>query len=116
MILSSRRAGTAFLLALALTASGCAARNAYRQGRSEAKKGNWDLAVARLTKALQKDPDNIPYKLALESARVEASQYHYKEARKQLAAQELDHLPKQHLPPDRTRLPRPRAARAAGDG
>jgi general secretion pathway protein D len=73
-----------------LLASGCAARNAYRQGRSEAKKGNWDLAVARLTKALQKDPDNIEYKLALESARVEASQYHYKEARKHLAAQDLD--------------------------
>ena len=90
MSLSSRRAGTAFLLALALAASGCAARNAYRQGRGEAKKGNWDLAVARLTKALQKDPDNIAYKIALESARVEASQFHYKEARKHLAADELD--------------------------
>jgi len=90
MSFSSRRALAAFLLALVVAASGCAAGNAYRQGKSEARKGNWDLAVARLTKALQKDPDNISYRLALESARVQASQYHYKEARKHLAANDLE--------------------------
>jgi len=90
MNLASRRAAAALLLALAVVASGCAAGKAYRQGKSEAKKGNWDLAVARLTKALQKDPDNISYRLALESARVQASQYHYREARKHLAANDLE--------------------------
>lgn len=77
------------LLALSLT-PGCAARWAYRQGLSEAKKGNWDLAVARLTRALQKDPDNIGYKIGLENARSQASRQHQLEARKHLAADDLE--------------------------
>ena len=51
-------------------------RSAYRQGQKEAKKGNWDLAVARLTKALQKTRQHR-YKIALENARVQASRFHY---------------------------------------
>jgi general secretion pathway protein D len=79
---------------LAVTAAllcwGCAAHWAYRKGNSEARKGNWDMAVARYTKALQNDPDNIAYKIALENARVQASRQHYDEARKHLAAEELE--------------------------
>jgi general secretion pathway protein D len=90
MLLSSRRTGVAAAVALTLISAGCAGGNAFRSGKSEAKKGNWDLAVARLTLALDKDPGNIEYKLALQSARVEASRVHYKEARKQLAAENLD--------------------------
>ncbi len=67
---------------------GCA--SAYRQGRAEAEQGNWDAAVARFTKALQKDPNNIRTKLALENARVKASLFHYAEAKKHLAANDLD--------------------------
>jgi general secretion pathway protein D len=78
------------LIGQALTAAGCAAKWAYRQGQAEARKGNWDLAVARLSRALEKDPDNIGYKIALESARVQASRHHYGEARKHLAAEDLD--------------------------
>ncbi len=75
----------ALLLALG---PGCA--TAYRQGRDEAEKGNWDMAVARFTKALAHDPDNIRYKLALQNARVAASRFHYDEAKKALAANDLD--------------------------
>jgi general secretion pathway protein D len=78
------------ILALAVLASGCAAGNAYRRGQREARNGNWDMAVAKLTLALQKDPENIGYKMALENARVQASRFHYGEARKALAADELD--------------------------
>jgi general secretion pathway protein D len=77
-------------VALAILVSGCAAGNAYRRGQSEAKNGNWDMAVAKLTVALQKDPENIGYKIALESAKVQASRFHYGEARKHIAADELD--------------------------
>ena len=66
------------------------ARWAYRQGESESEKGNWDLAVARYTKALEKDPDNIGYKIALENARIQASRLHYDEARKHLAANDFE--------------------------
>jgi len=73
-----------------LASAGCAAKWAYRQGQNEAKKGNWDLAVARLTKALRKDPDNIGYKITLENARIQASRYHQDQARKALSAGDLD--------------------------
>jgi general secretion pathway protein D len=76
------------LVVLALFASACA--SAYRAGQQQAEKGNWDLAVAKFTQALQKDPNNIKYKLALENARIQASRFHYDEARKHLAANDLD--------------------------
>ncbi len=76
--------------ALALGLAGCAASNAFRRGEGEAKKGNWDLAVARFELAASKDPDNIRYHIALEQARIQASRVHAKEARKHIAAEELD--------------------------
>ncbi|HXK12385.1 MAG TPA: hypothetical protein VMT70_22295 [Vicinamibacteria bacterium] len=75
---------------VAFAGSGCAAQWAFRQGRDAADKRDWDLAVARFTKALDKDPQNIKYKIALENARVLASRYHYDEAKKALAAQDLE--------------------------
>jgi general secretion pathway protein D len=78
------------LLLGAFTLAGCGAHRAYRQGQLEAERGNWDLAVARLTRAVQKDPDNIGYRIALENARVQASRLHYQEARKALAAEDLE--------------------------
>jgi general secretion pathway protein D len=80
----------AAVLAAALVSQGCAAKWAYRQGKQEADKGNWDLAVARFTKALRKEPNNIGYKIALERAKVQASRAHYAEAKKYLAAGELE--------------------------
>ena len=75
---------------LALASAGCAARLAYRQGKEAAADRDWDLAVARYTRALDKDQDNIGYQIALETARVQASRMHYDEAKKQLAANDLD--------------------------
>ncbi len=86
MVRCPRRLLAVFLL-LGL-GPGCA--SAYRQGRTEAEKGNWDVAVARFTKALEGDPSNIRYKLALENARVGASRFHYTEAKKHLAANDLE--------------------------
>lgn len=79
------------LVLVAVTGSwGCAAKWAYRQGLDEAKKGNWDMAVARMTRALQKDPDNIGYKIALDNARSRASRHHQEEAQKHVAADMLE--------------------------
>ncbi|HYN02753.1 MAG TPA: hypothetical protein VE359_09940, partial [Vicinamibacteria bacterium] len=75
---------------LALAGAGCAAQLAYRQGKEAAADRDWDLAVARYTRALDKDRDNIGYQIALETARVQASRMHYDEAKKQLAANDLD--------------------------
>lgn len=78
------------VLAAGLALSACAAGSAFRQGQKAAKNGDWDVAVARLTLALQKDPEDISYKIALENARIQASRHHYDEARKHLAAEELE--------------------------
>ncbi|HVO10424.1 MAG TPA: cohesin domain-containing protein [Vicinamibacteria bacterium] len=75
----------AALVAL-LLGSGCAARWAYRQGQEARDRGEWDLAVARYTKAADKDPNNIAYKIALETAKVQASRVHYDLARRAIAA------------------------------
>jgi general secretion pathway protein D len=80
------------LLAVALLAAlgtGCAAGWAFRQGQEAGDVGDWDLAVARYTRALEKDPNNIKYKIALETARVQASRMHYDAAKKHLAASDL---------------------------
>jgi general secretion pathway protein D len=81
---------TAVLVLLAFAGAGCAAHWAYRQGQQASDRGDWDLAVARFTKALQKDPNNIRYKISLENARIQASRVHYDEAKKALAAQDLE--------------------------
>jgi general secretion pathway protein D len=78
------------MVALAILSGSCAARSYYRQGQSEARKGNWDMAVARLSLAIQKEPKNIDFKIALENAKVQASRHHYEEARKAIAATDLD--------------------------
>ncbi|HSD26388.1 MAG TPA: hypothetical protein VLL75_03745, partial [Vicinamibacteria bacterium] len=80
----------AVLALLAFAGAGCAAHWAYRQGQDASDKGDWDLAVARYTRALEKDPQNIRYKISLENARIQASRLHYDEAKKQLAAQDLE--------------------------
>ena len=80
----------AVVLIAALFGGGCAAKWAYRQGSDAAAAGDWDLAVARYTRAVDKDPKNIGYKIALETARVSASGFHHDEARKHLAAKDLD--------------------------
>jgi general secretion pathway protein D len=77
------------LILVALVGTGCAGRWSYRQGQAAAEKGDWDLAVARLTRALDKDRKNNGYKIALENARIQASRYHYDQARKHLAANDL---------------------------
>ncbi len=84
----SLRLGAA-LVAAVLGGAGCAAGWAYRQGQQAVDIGDWDLAVARYTRALEKDPNNIKYKIALETARVQASRKHYDEAKKHLAANDL---------------------------
>jgi general secretion pathway protein D len=80
----------AAVLLLSTAGAGCAAKWAYRQGQEAVDKKDWDLAVARFTRALDKDPQNIRYKIALENARILASRYHYDEAKKDLAASDFE--------------------------
>jgi general secretion pathway protein D len=82
------RLAAAVVLA-ALLGGGCAAKWAHRQGNEAAEQGEWDLAVARYTKAVEEDPKNIGYKIALENARIQASRFHHDEAKMHIAANDL---------------------------
>jgi general secretion pathway protein D len=88
---SEHRRGQALAVALAFVfLAGCASHRAFRQGNAEAKKGNWDMAVARLTKAVAHSPDNVRYRLALDDARSQAARIHAEQGRALLAAGELE--------------------------
>ncbi len=91
MRFDARTRGLVALLALAVLAGGCAGgRRAYKQGVKEGKRGDWDLAVARLTKAVDAEPDNLEYRIALDHARAEASRVHTEKAQEHLSASELE--------------------------
>ena len=77
-------------LALATFASGCGGSLAYRGGQHQSERGDWDLAVARFTKALNAAPKNIKYKIALENAKIQASRAHTEKARKHLQTGSLE--------------------------
>ena len=56
--------------------AGCAAGQAFRQGASAARAGEWDAAVEYYRRALQEDPERVEYRIALERAMLNASRHH----------------------------------------
>lgn len=77
-------------VALAAYSLACAASGAYRGGQRFSEKGDWDMAVARFTKALNESPRNLKYKIALENAKIQASRAHTDKARKHLQTGNLE--------------------------
>jgi len=64
------------LLAMAIFASGCAASKAFKQGESAVRSGNLDEAVVAYRRAVQVDPRNPNYAIALQRTMVAASRAH----------------------------------------
>lgn len=73
--------GLSIVLALAIAAGGCAAGRAFREGESLVRSGNLDEAVAAYRRAVQADPDNPNYAIALQRTMVAASRAHLDRAR-----------------------------------
>jgi general secretion pathway protein D len=71
---SSRMAA---LLALAAFAAGCAGSQAFRQAQAEEEFGHWDFAVLKYAQAVDQNPGNDGYKVALRRAKLKASQVHF---------------------------------------
>jgi type II secretory pathway component GspD/PulD (secretin) len=71
----------ATLVVIGALLAGCGASRAYGRGESAARAGNWDVAVEQYRQALQADPDNLEYRLALERAMLSASVAHLDQAR-----------------------------------
>ncbi len=61
--------------------SACAGSTAYQQAKDEEAVGHWDLAVMQYSKAVENDPANASYKLALERAKRKASQIHFEKGK-----------------------------------
>jgi general secretion pathway protein D len=61
------------VIVLAMVAGGCAASRAFRNGNGAARAGEWDVAVDQYRQALEKDPKNAEYRVALQRAMGSAS-------------------------------------------
>jgi general secretion pathway protein D len=71
---------------MALTFSSCASFNAYQRARSAEALQDWDVAVAQYEKALEIDPTNRQYKMALERSKRAASRVHFEKGKSLRAA------------------------------
>ena len=69
------------LVLLAAALAGCAGGRAFGRATSAARQGDWDTAVAQYQRAVQEDPDNPEYKIALQRAMLTASLLHLDQAR-----------------------------------
>src|SRR6266849_4528720 len=69
------------IAAVALSASFCAGSGAYREAREQETAQHWDVAVLKYARALDLDPGNSKYKIALQRARIKASQVHFEKGK-----------------------------------
>jgi general secretion pathway protein D len=87
--LSPARNRLAALLAVALTA-GCATSTALQHGRDAERLQDYDRAVVEYAKAVRLDPKNMNARLALDRAKMRASQEHFQRGRRFAATVKLD--------------------------
>jgi general secretion pathway protein D len=80
---------TALLMVVALLA-GCGAGRSFGRGQNAARIGDWDAAVNEYRRAVQQDPDNAAYRVALTRAMLSASVAHLEQARRFEEAGQLD--------------------------
>ncbi len=80
----------AAIVVMAVLAGACATGNAFKRGDTAARAGDWDAAVVHYRQAVQADPDNVQYKIALERAMLSAAGIHIDAARLAEARGQLD--------------------------
>ncbi len=90
-MLSARTLGNAAAaLAVCLLAAGCAASGALRRGRAAEQRQDYDLAVVEYTKAVRLHGNDQEARLALDRAKIRASQDHFNRGRRFSATGKLD--------------------------
>jgi general secretion pathway protein D len=75
---------------LAVAVSGCAASAALREGRAAEQRQDYDRAVVEYTRAVRLRPGDVNARLALERAKLRASQDHFARGRRLAALGRLD--------------------------
>jgi general secretion pathway protein D len=86
----SARGNAAACLLVCLLAAGCASSAAVRHGRDAERRQDYDRAVIEYTKALRPHPDDANTRLALDRARLRASQDHFMRGRRFASTGKLD--------------------------
>jgi general secretion pathway protein D len=66
---------------LLLLFSACTGSRAFREAREEELLEHWDLAVLKYSRAVQLDPEDKHYRVALARARLKASQSHFQKGK-----------------------------------
>src|SRR5262245_30787703 len=85
-----RFASPLLLITTVLFVAGCASSAALRHGREAERSQNYDLAVVEYTKAVRKKPNDLTARLALDRAKLRASQEHFNRARRLAAIGKLE--------------------------
>lgn len=70
--------------------AGCAATKAYKRGVQAEREGDWDQAVLYYSEALKLSPDNLAYRLSLETARRQASKVHLNRAKQMMQEENVE--------------------------
>src|SRR5687767_37926 len=78
------------LITTVLIIAGCAASGALRRGRDAERRRDYDLAVVEYSKVVRLKPDDMSARLALDRAKLRASQEHFNAARRLAAAGKLE--------------------------
>ena len=78
------------LFIVALSAAGCVASAALRRGHDAERQQDYDRAVVEYTKAILLSPDDADARLALERARLRASEQHFQRGRRLAATGKYD--------------------------
>jgi general secretion pathway protein D len=88
--LSLARKPLLWLLAATAVTAGCAASSALKAGRDAERLQDYDRAVVEYSKSVRLNPDDLDARLALERAKLRASQDHFQKARRLVALMKLD--------------------------
>jgi general secretion pathway protein D len=89
----SKRYLTAGLLPVVLAVlfgTGCVGSRAYRDGEEAEGRKHWDLAVMAFEKAVQEEPDNSRYNMALRRTKQSAALAHFEKGKLYRASGQLD--------------------------
>lgn len=85
-----RAAFAVSLAILALSAGGCASTVAYRDAEKAERREHWDVAVLAYQRAVDLEPDNQKYRLALQRAKLRAARAHFERGKLHRTAGQLD--------------------------
>ena len=86
----TRTLRTTIILLTSLALFSCTSYRSYKRGMQLEQEQNWDEAVVAYTNALEVDPDNPHYKIALNRAKLEASRHHFDKGKTYFAAGQYD--------------------------